>query len=139
MEKYEIYRLIHFTGIFVLMFAFGSLFTGEKSTKGAAIGHGIGLVLILLGGFGMHSSPLGGSEFKLKDTYNMIYGTKWPLWLILKIVIWVALGACMVLAKRRVIKGAVAWVLIIGLALGSYLLAYKKPAMGNKPKTEQSE
>ncbi|MFK7912188.1 MAG: hypothetical protein AB8F34_16545 [Akkermansiaceae bacterium] len=139
MEKYEIYRLIHFTGIFVLMFAFGSLFTGDKTTKGAAIGHGVGLILILLGGFGMHSSPLGGSEFKLKDTYNIMYGTKWPIWLILKVVIWVLLGGALVLAKRRVIKGAVAWILIIGLALGSYLLAFKKPAMGNKPKTEQSE
>lgn len=138
MEKYEIYRLIHFTGIFVLLFAFGSLFTGEKSTKGAAIGHGIGLLLILLGGFGMHASPVGG-EFKLKDTYRLIYGTTFPTWLILKIVIWLALGACMVLAKRRVIKGALAWILIIGLAVGSYLLAFKKPAMGNKPTAEQSE
>lgn len=139
MEKYEIYRLIHFIGIFVLLFAFGSLFTGEKSTKGAAIGHGIGLLLILLGGFGMHSSPLGGTEFKLKDTYEIMFGTKWPLWLILKIVIWAAFGACMVLAKRRVIRGAAAWILIIALATGSYLLAYKKPALGNKPKAEQSE
>ena len=138
MEKYEIYRLIHFTGIFVLMFAFGSLFTGEKSTKAAAIGHGIGLILILLGGFGMHSSPIGG-ELKLKDTYNLIYGTKWPLWLLLKVVIWVLLGGAIVLAKRRLIKGAFAWILIIGLALGSYLLAYKKPAMGNTPTSEQSK
>ena len=139
MEKYEIYRLIHFAGIFILLFAFGSLFTGEKSTKAGAIGHGIGLLLILLGGFGMHASPLGDGEFKLKDTYKIMFGSTFPMWLILKLVIWVALGACMVLAKRRVIKGAVAWVLIIGLALGSYWLAYTKPALGNKPTTEQSE
>ena len=139
MEKYEVYRLIHFTGIFVLLFAFGSLFTGEKTTKAAAVGHGIGLLLILLGGFGMHSSPLGGGEFKLKDTYRIMYGTTFPTWLILKLVIWLLLGAAMVLAKRRVIKGAIAWVLIIGLALGSYWLAVNKPAMGNKPKAVQSE
>lgn len=138
MEKYEIYRLIHFTGIFVLLFAFGSLFTGEKSTKGAAIGHGIGLLLILLGGFGMHASPIGGTEFKLKDTYEAAYGTSFPTWLILKLVIWLIFGASMVLAKRRIIKGIAAWILIIALAICSAWLAYHKPAMGNKPKAAQT-
>ncbi len=53
--NYETYRLIHFAGLFTLFFAFGSLFAGKASTKGAAIGHGIGLLLILLGGFGMQA------------------------------------------------------------------------------------
>ena len=139
MEKYEIYRFIHFAGIFTLLFAFGSLFTGDKTTKGAAIGNGIGLLLILLGGFGMHAAPLGESGFKLKDTYQIMYGTTFPTWMILKIVIWVILGGAMVLAKRRVISGITAWVLIIGLALASAYLAYKKPTMGNKPATAQAE
>lgn len=129
--NYETYRLVHFAGIFILLFAFGSLFTGDKTTKGAAIGHGIGLLLILLGGFGMQA--------KLKDAYQIIYGTSFPTWMILKIVIWVILGGAMVLAKRRIIKGLCAWVLIIALALASAYLAYNKPAMGNQPSTAQSE
>lgn len=141
MEKYEIYRLIHFTGIFILLFAFGSLFTGEKSTKAAAVGHGIGLLLILLGGFGMHASPIGGPELKLGGLYKTVYGTALPTWLILKIVIWLALGASMVLAKRRIIKGATAWILIIVLAVASAWIGRKltlrEPSPGNAPATTE--
>ena len=129
--NYETYRIIHFIGLFTLMFAFGSLFTGEKSTKGAAVGHGIGLLLILLGGFGMQA--------KIKDTYMAVYGSAWPTWLILKVVIWVIFGGSMVLAKRRVIKGAVAWIVILSLGATSAVLALKKPAFGNKPAETQSE
>ena len=129
--NYEIYRLIHFIGIFTLMFAFGSLFTGEKSTKAAAIGHGVGLLLILLGGFGMQA--------KMKDVYTAVYGSSFPTWLILKVVIWVIFGGSMVLAKRRVVKGAAAWILIIALGAASAYLAFHKPALGNKPAAVQSE
>lgn len=139
MDKFEIYRLIHYTGIFTLMFAFGSLFTSEKSSKAAAIGHGIGLLLILLGGFGMHASPIGADGLKYKDAYKAAYGTTFPTFLILKIVIWVAFGACIVLAKRRIIKGVAAWILIIALGLASSYLALSKPALGNKPAATQSE
>ncbi len=129
--NYETYRIIHFIGLFTLMFAFGSLFTGEKTTKAQAIGHGIGLILILLGGFGMQA--------KLKDAYTAVYGSSFPTWLILKFVIWVIFGGCMVLAKRRVIKGAAAWVLIIAIGSASAYLALKKPAFGNKPAAAQAE
>ncbi len=128
---YEIYRIIHFIGLFTLMFAFGSLFTGEKSTKAAAIGHGIGLLLMLLGGFGMQA--------KMKDAYTAAYGSSFPTWLILKFVIWLLFGGCMVLAKRRLIKGAAAWILIIVLGTASAYLAMKKPALGNTPAAAQTE
>ncbi len=123
--NYEIYRLIHFAGIFTLFFAFGSLFKGDKTTKGAVIGHGIGLLLILLGGFGMQA--------KMKDAYDAVYGTGFPTWLIIKIVIWLALGGGIVLAKRKIIRGLAAWIVIIALGLASAYLALNKPAMGNKP------
>ena len=126
---YDTYRLIHFAGLFTLFFAFGSLFTGKQSSKGAAIGHGIGLLLILLGGFGMQA--------KMKVSYLITHGSAFPTFLILKIVIWVILGGCMVLAKRRIIKGLAAWVLIIGLGLAAAYLAFNKPALGNKPAAAQ--
>lgn len=121
----EIYRLIHFAGIFTLFLAFGYLLAGPKSPKAAAIGHGIGLFLILLGGFGMQA--------KLKAGYIASYGSGFPTWLIIKIVIWVVLGGCMVLLKRKIIKGAAGWILVIVLGLASGYLALNKPAMGNKP------
>ncbi|BDS08968.1 hypothetical protein NT6N_40080 [Oceaniferula spumae] len=129
--NYETYRLIHFIGIFTLMFAFGSLFTGEKSTKAAAVGHGIGLLLILLGGFGMQA--------KMKDVYQIAYGSSFPTWMMIKLFIWVIFGASMVLAKRRVIKGIAAWILIIALGTASAYLGFHKPAMNNKPAAAKSE
>ena len=123
--SYETYKIIHFAGIFTLFIAFGSLFTGDKTTKAAAIAHGVGLLLILLGGFGMQA--------KVGETHSAAYGSVFPTWLILKFVIWLILGASLVLAKRRVIKGAAAWVLIIALGLCSAFLAIKKPVLNNKP------
>ena len=95
------------------------------------LGHGIGLLLILLGGFGMQA--------KMKDVYQAVYGSGFPTWLIIKIVIWLALGAGIVLAKRKIIKGLAAWIIIIALGMASAYLALKKPAMGNKPVAEAAE
>lgn len=123
--NYEIYRLIHFAGIFTLFLAFGYLLAGPKAPKAAAIGHGVGLFLILLGGFGMQA--------KMKDIYLATHGSGFPTWLIIKLVIWLVLGGSMVLLKRKIIKGAVAWIAIIILGLASAYMAYNKPAMGNQP------
>jgi len=124
MNKLEIYRLIHFSGIFTLLFAFGSLFAGKSSTKGAAVGHGIGLLLILVSGFGMQA----------------VYKLGFPSWIIIKLVIWIVFGGCMVLAKRRIVNGVAAWVLIIVLALcAAYLGRQKGAAFPQTPVTEASE
>ena len=129
--NYEIYRLIHFAGIFTLFLAFGYLLAGPKAPKAAAIGHGIGLFLILLGGFGMQA--------KMKAGYVATYGSGFPTWLIIKIVIWLVLGGSIVLLKRKIIKGAAGWIAVIILGLASAYLAYNKPAMGNQPEAAASE
>ncbi|MDC0088104.1 hypothetical protein OAI07_01035 [Akkermansiaceae bacterium] len=126
--SFETYKLIHFLGLFTLFFAFGSLFTGEKSTKAAAMGHGIGLLLMLLGGFGMQAKHSG--------VYLASYGSAFPMWLIIKVVIWLVLGGAMVLAKRRIITGLTAWILIIGLGFASAYLALNKPMFGSAPAVE---
>ena len=64
-----------------------------KQPREQSIGHGIGLLLILLGGFGMQA--------KMKDVYQAVYGSGFPTWLIIKIVIWLALGGGIVLAKTQ--------------------------------------
>jgi len=37
--------------------------------------------------------------------------------MIVKLVIWLLFGASVVLAKREIIKGSLAWVIIIGLGI----------------------
>ena len=105
---YTVYKIIHYVGIFMLMFSLGSLFT--KYNKCAVIGHGIGLLLILVAGFGMVAKlDIGFRGF-----------------IIVKLVLWLFFGAAVVLAKREVIKGSTAWIVCIGLgAVAAYLAIYK--------------
>ncbi len=112
-----IYKIIHYVGIFTLLFALGSLFT--KYNKCAVVMHGIALFLMILGGFGMQA--------KFKAGYIGTYGSAWPNWLIAKIVIWLIFGAAVVLAKRKIIQGPSAFVLMIGLATCAAYLALFKP------------
>lgn len=111
------YQIIHYVGIFALLFALGSLFT--KYNKGAVIGHGIALLLILVGGFGMQA--------KYKAGYAVTYGSTWPTWLIVKIVIWVIFGGIVVLAKKNKLPTLAAWLLCVGLASAAAYLAMFKP------------
>ena len=123
MHKLEIYRLIHFAGIFTLLFSFGSLFIGKNYNKGAAMAHGVGLILILVSGFGMQAT----------------LGTGFPIWLILKIGIWVIFGGFIMLAKKSIISGFVAWILILLLALSAVYLAQTHPKFGIKAKVTETK
>jgi len=111
MEKLEIYRYLHFAGIFTLLFSFGSLFIGKNYNKGAAMAHGVALLLILVSGFGMQATLHLG----------------FPIWLILKLVIWIIFGGFIVLAKKSVISGFTAWIIILALALSAVYLAKTHP------------
>lgn len=95
MISLEVYKLVHIIGIVLLFFGFGGvlIFALSKSAlpqvvrKTSAIFHGIGLFLILLGGFGM-LARLGLAK-------------EWPMWVILKLVIWLVLGGAMAVAIRK--------------------------------------
>ncbi len=50
-----------------------------------------------------------------------------PNWMIVKLVIWLIFGAAIVLAKRGILTGAAAWVVMIGLATGAAYLGLFKP------------
>lgn len=109
MDTLSIFKLVHYVGIFILMFSLGSLFT--KYNKCAVIGHGVALLLIVLGGFGMQGMMKLG----------------FPNWLVVKLVIWLIFGAAIVLAKRDILKGSTAWIVMIGLATTAAYLGLMKP------------
>ncbi len=88
MDLLSIYKLIHYVGIFTLMLSLGSIFT--KYNKCAVIGHGVGLLLIIIGGLGLQT----------KMGIDLLSG-----WLVAKIVIWLIFGASIALAKRGILKG----------------------------------
>ena len=123
MHKLEIYRLLHFAGIFTMIFSFGSLFIGKNYNKGAAMAHGVGLIMILVSGFGMQA------------TMHL----RFPTWLIIKLIIWVLFGGFIILAKKSIISGFVAWILIITLALASAYLARTHPDIGVSAKMSETK
>jgi len=89
---YGAYKLVHLFGIFMLMAALGGLAAlgGEGTTRAArrvhGALHGVGLVLSLLGGFGM-LARLG------------LVGSL-PVWVWLKLGLWLLLGAAPVVVRR---------------------------------------
>ena len=123
--SYEFYRILHFVGIFMLFYSLGALFLADKKIKGAVIGHGVGLLIILVAGFGMQA--------KMREVYDAAYGTTFPTWMILKLVIWLLFGAMIVVAKRKLLPCFVAWILVIGLGATSAWIGFNKPALNNKP------
>lgn len=108
--SYAIYQVIHLAGVLTIFLALGSLIAAEKPGKAAGIMHGIAAFLILLGGFGMQAK--GDLGF--------------PVWLTVKIVIWLIISGSIVLAKRKLLPPAVLYGLLIVLGvLAAYLGIHK--------------
>lgn len=81
--------------------------------KPVAITHGVGMFLVLLGGFGM--LPGLGIHWP------------WPGWVIGKVIIWIVFGALIALIFRKPTLAKPLWWITIALAgLAAYLA-------GNKP------
>lgn len=117
-----VYKIIHFAGVFLLMISLGAVIAyvgsgGEKKDfawrKTVAISHGVGLLLALLGGFGM-LARLG-------------IHWPWPGWVWGKFIIWLILGAMIALAYRRILSGAMQWWTVVILGIIAAYLGGMKP------------
>ena len=95
MLSHSVYKVVHLLGILLLIGGLGGLWAmaaaaTEESRRAARklvlATHGVAMFLILLAGFGM-LARLGISG-------------SWPLWVWIKVVIWVLLGALPVLLRR---------------------------------------
>lgn len=119
MISLQVYRLIHFLGILLLFIGLGGIlishFSGATLKKGAKImamaSHGVGLFLIILGGFGMLA--------RLGITDGL------PGWIYAKLAIWVYFGAAIVLVKKR--AGWMAWAALLVVGMAAPFLAIYKP------------
>ncbi len=94
----DFYEVLHVIGIAALFMALGGVAVhaangGDKSTSSTRrlVGtmHGVGALLILVGGFGM-LARLG-----------VLHGNGFPAWLWIKIIVWVVLSALVMLPYRR--------------------------------------
>ena len=125
-----IYKFIHFIGIFMILSGLGGLiFAEDKALKFAGMSHGIGLFLTLLGGMGMQKHDAIGFE---------------P-WFIAKLVLWLLLGALIVVAKRKLIPPVATWLVTMILVGAAAWLGFansvilRGPAPPPAPPVEQPE
>jgi hypothetical protein len=119
MVSYEAYKVIHILGIMFLLLSLGAylILSMNKSARGrklTAITHGISVLIILVAGFGL-LARLG------------YFGAEgWPLWVWLKLIIWLILALIIILIKRMPGLTPVLWFLIPILSgFAAYLAVYK--------------
>jgi hypothetical protein len=117
--KYQIYQILHLTGVLMVFLAYGGMIvrTATRSDNPGlrrlgALTSGIGLFLILLGGFG------------LQAVQN--YG--WPTWIIVKAGIWFVLGALIALINRKPEVSQFTWWFTLLLGVVALLMVVLKPA-----------
>lgn len=109
-----IYKFIHLAGVMGLFTVIGTLVAARKENwaRSTSILHGISLLLVLLGGFGL-----------VAKMYNNDFSQGW---IMAKIVIWFLFGALLPLAKRKVLPSTtlITIALILGV-LSAYLGIFK--------------
>ena len=103
-------KVLHLVGAFALFTSLGAVQLGGSGKKGAAMLHGISLLLILGVGFAMLKRPPMGQS-----------------WWMIKLAMWVFLGAAPVLAKRKVLPAPVVLVLCLAAAALAAWLGLRKP------------
>ena len=117
-----VYKLMHLLGLVLLFQSLGAtLFaflagsgTSESSHKRMLMSmHGLGLLLLLIGGFGM-AARLG------------IMGAL-PAWVWIKIGIWLLLGASLFFVKKKPETAKLWWFLIIALGLTAAYMGLFQP------------
>lgn len=111
-----VYQILHVAGIIMLFMGYGALLARSLAGSGDAavrklgsITSGIGLLLILIAGFGMIS--------KLNYSFT-------APWLIVKLVIWLALGSIIVLINRQPALAKILWWSILGLGVVAAAMVY---------------
>lgn len=115
--SYQFYKLLHILGIMLLFFGFGGVLiphlsghnlTG-KAKMMAFVTHGIGMLLLLVAGFGL-LAKLGLDSI--------------PGWVIIKIVVWFFLGIGIALARRK--PSFVSFLILLALAMiAPYVAIFK--------------
>ncbi|CAN5131165.1 hypothetical protein BH23VER1_BH23VER1_15380 [soil metagenome] len=108
----QIYKVLHLVGVMFVFIGLGAVLApgGAQRKLGMAF-HGIGLLLLLVAGFGLIA--------------KMKYG--FPGWILVKIVILLAIGVLPILGKKGVLPVAGAWVLAIALGTTAAWMGLMKP------------
>lgn len=119
-----IYKILHITGIAMVIMPLGGLMMHnvtnpnplpDQQRRLVGITHGVGLLLLLVAGFGMLA--------KMGKTSPETWGG----WVYAKLVLWLLLGASLALLRRVRNLAALAWFALPALVLIAAYLALFKP------------
>ena len=113
--SYEIYKLIHFFAIISLFLSIGALLVysgNKKQKKGIMILHGLAVLALLVSGFGLIA------RLKMHSL---------PLWIWLKLSIWIILGILIPILIAKKINKKWVWLLVFISGLGAIYLGVLKP------------
>lgn len=119
----EIYKALHVAGLAMIMLAFGAMLILPKEAprpRSTMIMHGIGVLVMIVAGFGM----MARSDPPITAPDN------WSAWLILKMVIWLGIAALPTLIRAGTVPRKLAWIVIVALAALAAWLAAAKPHFG---------
>lgn len=115
---YETYKILHITGLFLAFASLAGLLgvaiaggDAARVRRPLAAGHGLGLLVAFVAGFGMHAK---------------LHIDGFPLWFLTKIGLWLVAGGLIVVARRKQELAWPAWAAlpILG-ALGAWLAVAK--------------
>jgi hypothetical protein len=118
--SFDFYKVMHFFGLFMVFSALGGQIAIAVNGGGdirrparqwIGIYHGLGLLIMLVAGFGMIAKANLG----------------FPGWIIGKMAIWIILGGIGALAARKKNLAGMVWILIVLLGLTAAYLAHYKP------------
>jgi hypothetical protein len=123
MFSYQFYNLVHILGLIFLMVALGGIASSAVVAqdrispwrrRATSVFHGVGIFLILLGGFG------------LLARLGVMHGAGFPGWIWVKIGIWVVLGIAAFLPYRypRAAMPLLMLLPVLG-GLAAYMAIYK--------------
>ncbi|MEN9785186.1 MAG: hypothetical protein RLZZ299_450 [Pseudomonadota bacterium] len=113
MISYDVYRIVHFAGLFLLFLSFGGLLVhvrnggtreGNASRRWIAASHGAAMFLVLLGGFGM-LARLGVHSL--------------PGWIHGKLTVWALMAAALAIPYRFPRAASALWFVLPTLALAA--------------------
>jgi hypothetical protein len=110
MLSLSFYKVLHLFGIMLMFSALGAVIAatvgGEEAPrlkKLSGMAQGIALVIILVGGFGLLA--------------RQGFTGSWPLWVWLKLTIWVILGGATILVRKAGARAG--WLLVLLPVLGA--------------------
>ncbi len=105
-----ILKTLHLAGAFGLFTSLGATLLAGSGKKAASILHGVSLLLILLVGFAMLKKPPMDSS-----------------WWMIKLGLWLFIGAAPALSKRKVLPASVVLILSLTAAIAAAWLGLRKP------------